>query len=263
MAGHTTVRRAEDIGRQELSYAEVKAIASGNPAILTLAEADAELQRLTVLKKNHADEQYLARRSLRQLPGTIDGLTERLTNLTADRATAAAHAEDPITIDKRSYSRTDAADILGQRLDSLPVAVRESRRFPLGVYRGLRSGIVLHPQFPADAYLQGATTRQSMLSREHHGPRAVLNALERLASGYGSECTHVQQDLAIAEAQLRDYQARLGTPFLPDSYLSKLTALRDQLKAGLSGVTPESTNEPFPMVSDLAEQIKTLKDAYT
>ena len=43
MTGETAVRRAEDIGGQELSYAEVKAIASGNPAVLTLAEADAEI----------------------------------------------------------------------------------------------------------------------------------------------------------------------------------------------------------------------------
>jgi hypothetical protein len=57
MTGESGVRRAEDIGGQELSYAEVKAIASGNPAVLTLAEADAELQRLSILKKNHADEQ--------------------------------------------------------------------------------------------------------------------------------------------------------------------------------------------------------------
>src|SRR5207237_8273621 len=38
MTGEAAVRRAEDIGGQELSYAEVKAIASGNPAVLTLAE---------------------------------------------------------------------------------------------------------------------------------------------------------------------------------------------------------------------------------
>ncbi|MHC5539455.1 DEAD/DEAH box helicase family protein, partial [Singulisphaera rosea] len=56
MTGDNAARRAEDIGGQELSYAEVKAIASGNPAVLTLAEADAELQRLAVLKKNHSDE---------------------------------------------------------------------------------------------------------------------------------------------------------------------------------------------------------------
>ena len=67
MTGDNAARRAEDIGGQELSYAEVKAIASGNPAVLTLAEADAELQRLAILKKNHVDEQYVARRSVREL----------------------------------------------------------------------------------------------------------------------------------------------------------------------------------------------------
>jgi len=46
MTGGSNVRQADDIGGQELSYAEVKAIASGNPAVLTLAEADAEVQRL-------------------------------------------------------------------------------------------------------------------------------------------------------------------------------------------------------------------------
>jgi hypothetical protein len=33
MTGHNSARRAEDVGGQELSYAEVKAIASGNPAV--------------------------------------------------------------------------------------------------------------------------------------------------------------------------------------------------------------------------------------
>ena len=84
--------RAEDIGGQELSYAEVKAIASGNPAVLTLAEADAELQRLAVLKKHHADEQFLARRKLRELPGDIARLERRRDALGQDIATATAHA---------------------------------------------------------------------------------------------------------------------------------------------------------------------------
>ena len=58
MKGDAGVRRASDIGGQELSFAEVKAIASGNPAILTLAEIEADVQRLTLLKRSHADEQY-------------------------------------------------------------------------------------------------------------------------------------------------------------------------------------------------------------
>src|SRR3989440_974735 len=98
MTGESGVRRAEDIGGQELSYAEVKAIASGNPAVLTLAEADAELQRLTILKKNYADEQYVARRSVRDLPATVAALSDRLAHLCADMATTVAHAADRLTV---------------------------------------------------------------------------------------------------------------------------------------------------------------------
>ena len=246
ITGDNAARRAEDIGGQELSYAEVKAIASGNPAVLTLAEADAELQRLTLLKKNHLDEQYVARRNVRDLPATIAGLSGRLSKLMADEATATAHADDPITIGGRTCLREDVPAILAGQLDALPLNVRETTRIPLGIYRGLRFGIVLHSQFPPDVYLEGAVTRQSGLSREHQGPRAVLNALERVASGYGSECVRVRQDLAIAESQLRDYQARLGKPFLHDAYLSELTGLRDQLKAGLSATAQVQGDKAKP-----------------
>ena len=51
LAFPTALRRAEDIGGQELVSAEVKAIASGNPAVLTLAEADAKLKRLSILRR--------------------------------------------------------------------------------------------------------------------------------------------------------------------------------------------------------------------
>jgi N12 class adenine-specific DNA methylase len=263
MSGDNAARRAEDIGGQELSYAEVKAIASGNPAVLTLAEADAELQRLNLLKKNHLDEQYVARRSVRDLPGTIAGLGERLTKLTADEATATANAGDPIFIGNRPWSRQDASAILADKLDYLPRNVRDTTRVPIGIYRGLKFGLVLHPQFPADVYLEGAITRQTGLLREHQGPRAVLNALERLAGGYGAECDRIRQDLAVAESQLRDYQARLGKPFPHDAYLANLTDLRDRLKAGLSAFAQDSSDGEEPAVSELANRIKSLKAAST
>ncbi len=263
MTGENAARRAEDIGGQELSYAEVKAIASGNPAVLTLAEADAELQRLTLLKRNHLDEQYLARRSVRDLPGTIADLSRRLADLTADQATAAAHAADPLTIGGRACSREDAPGILSGPLDVLLRNVREIRRVPLGIYCGLRFGLVLHPHFGPDVYLEGAATRQSGLFREHQGARAVLNAVERLANGYASECARVRQDLGIAQAQLRDYQARLGQPFPHDAYLSELTALRDQLRAGLSGTNSEPGAGPRSGISGMADRIKALRAAHT
>ena len=106
------------------------------------------------------------------------------------------------------------------------------------LFWGLRFGAqrrASHTHFPPDVYLEGSAMRQTVCCRRNHqGPRAVLNALERLAGGYGADCERVRQDLAIAQSQLRDYQARLGKSFLHDAYLSELTGLRDQLKAGLS-----------------------------
>ncbi len=139
ITGNNAARRAEDIGGQELSYAEVKPIASGNPAVLTPVEADAELQRLALLKKNHLDEQYVARRSVRDLPGTIASLSERLSNLTTDQAVATAFAADRITLEpapakaggKRTWSREDAPGILGGQLDALPKSVRDTTRVPI------------------------------------------------------------------------------------------------------------------------------------
>ncbi len=261
ITGDNAARRAEDIGSQELSYAEVKAIASGNPAVLTLAEADAELQRLTLLKKNHLDEQYVARRSVRDLPGRIASFNERLASLTADEATATQHGAAPITIGKQRLAREDVPAVLASKLESLPAGIRDTTRVPLGTYRGLRFGLVLHPQFPADVYVEGSITRTHSLSRDHQGPRAVLNALERLATGYATECARVRQDLSIAESQLRDYQARLGKPFVHETYLAELTSLRDQLKAGLSASSHQSDKEEGPSASDLAEKIKAIKAA--
>ena len=267
MTGESAARRAEDIGGQELSYAEVKAIASGNPAVLTLAEADDELQRLAILKKNHADEQYLARRALRELPDTITRLEKRLEGLTADRAILAAHADDPVIIGDRRCTRTDLPDILGARLDALPEKPRESKAYPIGRYRGLAFGLVLHPNGAAEVFLEGAVTRHAMLSRDHQGARAVLNALDRLAGGYQGQCDAAAADLEIARAQLRDHEARRGRPFAHDGYLSELTGLRDRLKAGLAEPVPAkagTTPEPgAPPAHELAERIKSLRSAHT
>ena len=165
ITGNNAARRAEDIGGQELSYAEVKAIASGNPAVLTLAEADAELQRLTILKKNHEDEQFLARRNVRQLPEHIEVLTQRLAGLTTDRETSAAHASDRITIGSRAVCPDDEVKALGGHLDDVPKIVSQTRRFPLGIYRGLRFGLIRHSRFAPELYLEGTITRHEPLSR--------------------------------------------------------------------------------------------------
>jgi hypothetical protein len=96
------------------------------------------------------------------------------------------------------HRREDAPAALAKRLDAMPLSVRQTTRVPVGTYHGLQFGLLLHPQFSPDVYLEGAGIRHTGLSREHQGPRAVLNGLERLAGAYSSECVGTRQELAIA-----------------------------------------------------------------
>jgi hypothetical protein len=170
----------------------------------------------------------------------------------------ADHAGDPVAINGRPAADPLAA--LGDRLEALPRHVMQPQRVPLGTYRGLRFGMVLHPQWTPEVFVEGTVNRHDTLSRDHQGPRAVLNAVERLARGYGPERERTQQDLDVAQRQQRDYQERLDQPFVYAAYLDQLAALRDRLKAGLSGAEQK---EGEPTVAELAERIKALRAGNT
>ena len=70
MRGRLDVREIEDIGENTLSFAEVKALASGDPLILDKAKIDAEVTRLTRLERAWQRAQHT-------LKGTIAGAEDR------------------------------------------------------------------------------------------------------------------------------------------------------------------------------------------
>ena len=147
-------------------------------------------------------------------------------------------------------------------MKSLPEKVRETGRFPLGRFRGLNFGLVAPSQGGREVFLEGATTRETQLSRESQGPRAVMNALDRLAGSYESQAKAAAQELAIAQAQLRDHQARLGIPFPHDAYFTELARLRDELKAALSEAQAEPGRGPVPPPAEPAGRIEALRAAH-
>ena len=58
MSGTVTVREAEDVEGGVLSYAEIKAIASGNPLVLDKIRIDTEVRKLDVLRAAHWNQQF-------------------------------------------------------------------------------------------------------------------------------------------------------------------------------------------------------------
>lgn len=257
ITGDNTSRQSEDVGSQELSYAEVKAIASGNPAVLTLSEADAELRRLAMLKKNHMDEQYTARRKLKELPDTIRSLRDRHAGLTADLATVAEHDRDDLRIAGHLVPPDDVVPLLNKRLSSLPPSGRHGRQVMLGTCQGLDFGIRLYTDRNPEVYIEGQQTRVARLSSPTAGGRAILNAVDRLITGLQPELLRTSHDIDIAESQLRDYQTRLGQEFPHTAYQTDLRTLRDTLNSHLTGHN-EATTDNQQSPAELADQIKAL-----
>src|ERR1022692_3211949 len=58
MRGHTSVRAAEDLEASTLTYAEIKAIASGNPAVMEKVKVDTEVRKLDQLRAAHVNQQH-------------------------------------------------------------------------------------------------------------------------------------------------------------------------------------------------------------
>ena len=56
MTSRTPVRSAEDVDEKALSYAEIKALAAGNPLILEKTQLDTDVAKLKLLKQSYLSE---------------------------------------------------------------------------------------------------------------------------------------------------------------------------------------------------------------
>ena len=84
MTGRNTTRTVEDVETAALTYAEVKALASGNPLVLEKVKTDAEVRRLYMLKSQFSSTRDRNVREFKILPTRIETVKRRITALEAD-----------------------------------------------------------------------------------------------------------------------------------------------------------------------------------
>lgn len=92
MTSKSPVRSAEDIDETALSYAEVKALATGNPHIKEKMDLDIQVSKLKLLKANHLSQRYaLEDRLLKYYPQQIKITEERISGYEKDIARYQRH----------------------------------------------------------------------------------------------------------------------------------------------------------------------------
>ncbi len=88
MTSKSPVRSAEDVDEQALSYAEIKALASGNPMIKEKMDLDIEVSKLKLLKSNHLSQKYALEDAISKgFPKQIAETQARIAGYGADIAT--------------------------------------------------------------------------------------------------------------------------------------------------------------------------------
>lgn len=85
MTSKSPVRSAEDIDEASLSYAEIKALASGNPKVKEKMELDTKVSKLKLAKANYLSQKYdLEDRIIKYYPQKIKAIKTRIEGLEND-----------------------------------------------------------------------------------------------------------------------------------------------------------------------------------
>jgi N12 class adenine-specific DNA methylase len=250
-------RDVDDVGDQTLTFAEVKALATGDPLILEKATVDADVVRLARLEKAHHDDQARLRRTIERLTGQLASLTDRSDRLHAAHDSIVDTRGDRFRMDHAggptSLTRTEAGDRIRTDLDE--AARRSTTPVSLGIVGGLRvdgsvdnltGEIVCHvPQLDASVRWSAdtwATTEPANLARR----------IERVIQQVPSDLEAVAAEMDAARSEIARAQTRLGSPF---SGAPELAARRQRAREIDDTLLPtESGPSPDPSRASIVSQ---------
>jgi len=233
MTGHSTARRIEDLDAPVLTYAEVKAIASGNPLVIEKAKVDAEVMRLSRLRAEHAEAQFATRTRLRHTEEDEVRLVARIASLEKDSAVRRETKGDLFTIrlEQRTFvDRTEAGNALVYLLADFKDAHRRGHMdaIEIGQFAGFR--LEFRSTVPDRLTLQGAT--------EHHAnvtasPAGTIASLEHTARSIGEQLANAMNALVDVRRRRAELAALVGGIFDHEERYRELLRRQSELVEAL------------------------------
>ena len=236
MTSKSPVRSAEDIDETALSYAEIKALCTGNPLIKERMDLDIDVQRLRLLKANYLSQKYaLEDKITKYLPQEIRQHEQNIAGYEADMAhlTANTHPNadgfSPMVVEGRGYTTKKAA---GSAILEACQAMTSPDPVPLGAYRGF--GMVMRFDSISREYRVTLSNKMSYtvsLGTDLYGNIARLdNAL----AGIEAQRDAAREELENAKQQFATAQEQVERPFPQEDELKAKSARLDELNIALN-----------------------------
>lgn len=236
MSGKNPSRSCEDVDEAALSYAEVKALASGDPRIIEMTDLDSQVTKLKLLKANHEGQRYMLEDRLIQFfPKAINGTKEQIQGLEGDLAVFQAHPQPDkehfsITVAGQTYTERKAA---GQAIiDACTKMTDVSQRVELGEYRG----------FPMTLWADTATQKFQVTMKQNLSHTIELGSdpvgnIARLDNALAAIAENLEQHKGKLEnltAQMEEAKLEVKRPFPQEQELAEKSARLNVLRIALN-----------------------------
>ena len=241
MTSKSPVRSCEDVDEAALTYAEVKALATGNPYIREKMDLDVQVSKLKLMKANHTSQIYRLEDNITQhYPQQIAVLKERIDGMEADIQTARANIPE----DKEQFSMkvgnklyTDKKEAGTALVEMCKEVKSANASVTIGEYAGFKMAVSfdsLNHKFVMN--LKGQLSHNLEVGADPFGNITRINhALEAMPK----ELDNAKVKLENVERQLETAKAEVTKPFVQETELKekldRLSALNALLNMDETG----------------------------
>ena len=255
MTSKSPARSCEDLDEAALTYAEVKALAAGNPMIKEKMDLDIQMARLRTLKAAYTSQHYRLEDAIAvAFPRQIKGTEHRIRAFEQDIQTAKEHQSYDadkklifsIELDGKTYDkREDAGKAL---LGLVGAAVRATKPVPVGHYAGFEITVEYKPlEKVFHAHLVGEATHTTELGNDAAGN---MIRFQNVVSALPQDLNRLHGSLEQLTKQLTNAEEELKQPFLQEQELSDKSARLAELDALLN------VGNDAPIIEGEAEELE-------
>lgn len=255
MTSKSPARSCEDLDEAALTYAEVKALAAGNPMIKEKMDLDIQVARLRTLKAAYTSQHYRLEDAVAvTFPRQIKGTEHRIRAFEQDIQTAKEHQSYDadkklifsIELDGKTYDkREDAGKAL---LGLVGAAVRATKPVPVGHYAGFEITVEYKPlEKVFHAHLVGEATHTTKLGNDAAGN---MIRFQNVVSALPQDLNRLHGSLEQLTKQLTNAEEELKQPFFQEQELSDKSARLAELDALLN------VGNDAPIIEGEAEELE-------
>ena len=243
MTSKAPVRSCEDVDEAALSYAEVKALATGNPAVKEKMALDVDVAKLKLLKANHMNNQYrLEDDIVRNFPQQIAKLTEIIDSYKAD----IAHFSEHKITDPEQFSMEISGKVFTEKKEAgmaLLAVCKDIKSVDAAMDIGSYQGFNMRIQFDSWSKEFILSVKHESVAKVRLGADALGNItrINNLLESYPEKLAEAEQRLETVQEQMTNAKEEVGKPFPKEEELNQKLERLSELNALLNMDEREDT----------------------